>query len=144
MTPRGHRDYILMCMGKSQAIKLLSAVAVGVVLLGLFSPVTAGMLLCIGDGTDPDCCREPDDSQDSGLDESTRLLDGSDCSCCITVDAAPATAGNSSHKASLDIVSGAGLLRNVVTPSGTRILRAPSSDAGDTRLSSLRTVVLLI
>jgi hypothetical protein len=131
-------------MGKSHAIKILSAVAVGVVLLGNLSPVTAGMLLCIGDGTDPDCCHKPNDSHASRLDESTQLLDGSDCSCCITVDAAPATAGDSSHKASLDIVSGSGLLRNVATPTGTRIPRAPSSDAGDTRLSSLRTVVLLI
>ena len=143
LTPRGERDYILLRMGKSLTIKILSALAVGVVLLGHLSPIAAGMLLCIGDGTDSDCCSKPHASQ-LRVDESKQLLDGSDCSCCITVDAAPRTSGASSHKASLDILSGSGLLRSIVTPTGTRIPRAPSGDAGDTRLFSLRTVVQLI
>ena len=117
-------------------MKVLTAVAVGVMLLGHLSPVAAGMLLCIGDGSDPDCCRE--------RHESTRLLDASDCGCCITIDALPSTAGASSHKASLDVVSGSALLRNVSLPTGTRIPGAPAADAGETSLSSLRTVVLLI
>ena len=125
-------------------MKTLSAVAVAVLLLGHFSPVAAGMLLCIGDGTDPDCCRKPHDSHESRLDESRQLLDGSDCSCCITVDAAPSTAGASSHKVSLDIAYGSGLIRNAATSTATRIPQAASGDARDTRLSSLRTVVLLI
>ena len=125
-------------------MKVLTAVALGVMLLGPMAPVTAGMLLCIGDGSDPDCCRERHDSHESLVDESTQLLDGSDCGCCITVDAAPSTAGSSSQKASLDVLSGWTLLRNVTLPTGTRIPRAPAGDAGQTSLSSLRTVVLLI
>ena len=131
-------------MGNSLAMKILTAVALGVVLLGHISPVAAGMLLCIGDGSDPDCCRERHDSHESRLDESTQLLDGSDCGCCIAVDAAPSTAGASTHKASLDVVSGSALLRNVAVPTGTRIPGAPAGGAGETSLSSLRTVVLLI
>ena len=131
-------------MGKSLAMKILSAVAVGVVLLGHLSLVAAGMLLCIGDGTDIDCCREPHNSHESRLDESKQLLDGSDCSCCITVDAAPSAAVTSSHKASLDVVTGSARLRNVALPTGTRIPGTPIDAAGETSLSSLRTVVLLI
>jgi hypothetical protein len=130
-------------MRNSVATKILTAVAVGVVLLG-HSPVAAGMLLCIGDGSDPDCCRERDDSPESPLDESTQVLDGSDCGCCITVDAAPPAAGASSHKAPLDVVSGSALPRNVALPTGTRIPGAPAGDTGETSLSSLRSVVLLI
>ena len=139
----GQPDYILTGMGRPPAMKTLSAVAVAVLLLG-HSPVAAGMLLCIGDGTDPDCCRKPHDSHESRLDESRQHLDRSDCSCCITVDAAPSTVGASSHKASLDIASGSGLIRNVATPTGTRNSQAASADAADTRLSALRTVVLVI
>ena len=122
-------------MCKSLAMKALTAVAVCVLLLGHLSPVTAGVLLCIGDGNDPDCCGERYDSQ---------LLDGSDCSCCIAIDAAPSATRPSSHKASLDVVSGSILLRNVTLPTGTRIPGAPTGAAGETSLSSLRTVVLLI
>ena len=144
LTQSQHGDYISLNMGNSLAMKILTAVAVGVMLLGHLSPVAAGMLLCIGDGSDPDCCRKPNDSHESRFDESKQLLDGSDCSCCITVDAAPSTAGASSHKASLDVVSGSALLRNVALPTGTRIPGTPTGDAGATSLSSLRTVVLLI
>ena len=131
-------------MGHSLPMKILTAIAVGVLLLGHWSPVAAGMLLCIGDGSDPDCCRERHDFHESRHDASTQLLDGADCGCCITVDTAPFTAGASSHKASLDVVSGSALLRNVALPTGTRIPGTPTGDAGATSLSSLRTVVLLI
>ena len=63
-------------MGKPLAVKLLTVISVGVVLLGHLPPVAAGVLLCIGDETDSDCCRKPG---------SKRLLDGSECTCCITV-----------------------------------------------------------
>jgi hypothetical protein len=131
-------------MSNSLAMKILTAVAVGVVLLGHLSPVAAGMLLCIGDGSDPDCCGERDDSHESRLDESAQFLVGSDCACCITVDAVPTTAGAGSHKASLDVVSGSARLRNVAWPAGMRNPGTPTGDAGETSLSSLRTVVLLI
>ena len=131
-------------MGNSLPMKALAAAAVGVMLLGHLSPVAAGMLLCIGDGSDPDCCRERHDSEQSRLDPSTRLLDRSDCGCCITVDAAPSTAGAGSHKASLDVLFGAALRRNVTVPTGSRGSGASAGDTGETRLSSLRSVVLLI
>jgi len=133
-----------MFMGNLLAMKILTAAAVGVMLLGHLTPVAAGILLCIEDGSDPDCCRESYDSHEPRLDEPTQLLDGSECGCCITVDAAPLTAGACSHKASLDVLSGSALLRNVTLPTGTRIHGAPVGDAGGTDLSSLRTVVLLI
>ena len=126
------------------AAALPAAAAMGVVLLGHLSPVTASMLLCIGDGTESDCCGKPNVSQASRLDESMQHLDGPDCNCCITVAVAPATTGTSSHKLSLAIVSGSVLPRNIATLAEMRILRAPSGDAYDTRLSSLRTVILLI
>jgi len=129
-------------MGKSLTMKILSVLAVGIVLTHL-SPVAAGMLLCIGDGTDPDCCSKAQASQSRGK-ETKQLRDGSDCNCCITVDAAPSTAGATAQKASLDILSGSGLPRNAVSPTGTRIARLGSHDPGNSRLSSLRTVVLLI
>jgi len=131
-------------MGKSFAVKTLSAIAVAVVLLGHLSPVAAGMLLCIGDGTDPDCCRKPNDFQESRLDESKQLLDGSDCSCCITIDAVSSAAGARSHKASIGLTFGAEFVRNVASPASARVPKAALGDAGGTRLSSLRTVVLLI
>jgi hypothetical protein len=129
-------------MGKSLAMKILSVVAMGIVLAHM-SPVAAGMLLCIADGTDPDCCLEPRASH-SRVDETKQLFDGSECSCCITVDAAPSTAGATSQKTSLDCLSGSGLLRNAVSATGTRISRIGHHDPGDSRLFSLRTVVLLI
>ncbi len=144
LTMSQHGDYISLHMRNSLAMKILTAVAVGVVLLGHLSPVAAGMLLCIGDGSDPDCCRERHDSHEPHLDESTQLLDGSDCGCCITVDAAPSAAGASCPKAPLDIASGSALLRNVALPTGTRVPGTPTGDGGETSLSSLRTVVLLI
>lgn len=123
-------------------MKILSVVGVGI-LLAYLSPVATGMLLCIGDGTDPDCCSKPRASQ-SRVDETKQLRDGSVCSCCVTVDAAPSTAGATPQKASLDILSGSGLPRNAVSPMGTRIARPGSHDPGNSRLSSVRSVVLLI
>jgi hypothetical protein len=125
-------------------MRTLSVVAVAMLLLGQLSPVAASMLLCIGDGNDTDCCRKLHDSHETGLDEPTQLLDASDCDCCITVAAAPPTAGAGSHETSLDIASRAGLTRDLATPSGARSARAAPDDAGSTRLSSLRAVVLLI
>ncbi len=131
-------------MGKSLTAKLLSVVVVGVVLLGHSPLVAAGMLLCIGDGTDPDCCPKPGNAHQSGVVESKQLQDGSDCNCCITVGAAPSTAGASSHKASVEIASGPAHLRDAIPPSSTRVSRAMNGDAGNGRLSSLRTIILLV
>ncbi|MCP3978532.1 MAG: hypothetical protein GY716_04245 [bacterium] len=131
-------------MGNSLAMKVLASVAVGVMLLGHVSPVAAGMLLCLGDGSDPDCCGERNDGGESRLAGSTQLHGGSDCVCCITVDAAPTTAGASPHKASLDVASASALRRGVTAPAETRTPGAAVADAGETSLSAIRTVVLLI
>jgi hypothetical protein len=125
-------------------MKCLAAVALGIMLLAHLSPVAAGMLLCIGDGADPDCCPERYDSVESRLGESTQLLDGSDCGCCITVDAVPSPADASFHKASIDVARESTPLRNVAVPTRTHNPGAPVGDAGENILSSLRTVVLLI
>jgi hypothetical protein len=129
-------------MGKSFAVKILSVLGVGIVLVHL-SPVVSGMLVCLGDRTGPDCCPEPRASQ-SRVEETKQLLDGSDCDCCITVHASPSSAGASSPKASLDVLSASGLPRDAVSPAGMHIARLGSHDHGNSRLSSLRTVVLLI
>ena len=142
LTARGGPDYILLHMGKSLVMKILSVLAVGIVLAHL-SPIAAEMLLCIGDGTDPDCCSKPRSSEPSAS-EAKQLHNGSDCSCCITVDAAPSTAGASSQKALLDILSGSGVPRDAVSPARACIGGLRSHDPGNTRLASLRTVVLLI
>ncbi len=131
-------------MGKSFAMKILSAVAVGVVLLGHVYPVAEGMLMCIGDGLDLDCCGKPISAHESHVDEAKQFVDGSDCSCCIAVDAVPCTGGASSRKVALEDVSGPVLLCSVASCTGTRIPRARSRNAGATRLGSSRTVVLLI
>lgn len=131
-------------MRNSLSMKCLAAVALGIMLLAHLSPVAAGMLLCIGDGSEPDCCREGEDFYESRLEESTQLLDGSDCACCITVDAAPSAEGASYHKASIDVAAGSALLRNVSLPMEARNPGSPARDAGENSLSSLRTVVLLI
>jgi hypothetical protein len=130
-----------MDMSKPLAMKTFSVVAVAVLLLAHLAPVAAGMLLCIGDGSDPDCCPKPDESR---FEESRQLPNGPDCNCCITVDAVPSTTGTNSLKASLDIAAGSGLMRIVAAHTATRIPQKASGDTGDTRLSSLRTVVLLI
>jgi hypothetical protein len=130
-------------MRNSLAMKILTVVAVGVVLLGHLSPLAAGQL-CIGDESDSDCCGELYDSDESRLEEATQLLDDSGCGCCITVVAAPITAGAGSHKAPPDVVSAAALLRDVAAPTGTRIPGVPTGDRSEASLSSIRTVVLLI
>jgi len=131
-------------MGKPLSIKTLSAIAVAVLLLGHLSPVAAGVFLCIGDGSDPDCCAKPREAQESPVFEARQLLDESDCGCCITVHAAPATAGASAHKASFDVAAGMGRLQDALTTDGTHTRLESSADTGDTYLSSLRTVVLLV
>ncbi len=128
----------------SAKAKIVSVLLVGVVLAGYLSPVAAGMLVCIGDGTAHDCCRNSRNAHQSRLGEAKQLLAGADCDCCVTVDAIPANAGASPHKASLDVVAGPAHFRNVVLPSSTRLPRAMSGDGGDARLSSLRTIVLLV
>jgi hypothetical protein len=131
-------------MGKSLTMKIMSAMAVGIVLAHL-SPIAAGMLLCVGDGTAPDCCPGPDASQ-VRLDEPMQLADGSDCGCCITIGAAPSTAGATSKMAPLSISSGSDLPRSgtAVPPRGAFLAHSEGHDPGHSRRSSLRSVVLLI
>lgn len=131
-------------MRNSLAMKCLAAVALGIMFLAHLSPVAAGMLLCIGDGSEPDCCRDGDDSYQSHLEEPTQLRDGSDCACCITVDAGPPIAGAGSLKASIDVTPESALPRKVSVPTGARNPGFLAGSASETRLSSIRTVVLLI
>jgi hypothetical protein len=121
-------------------MKVLSVLAVGMVLIHM-SPVAEATLLCIGDGSDPDCCRKALGSQ---FLVDQELFDGSDCSCCITIDAAPSSAGTTSPKASVDVLSESGVPRNTVSPNTARIARPGNDDPGNPLLCSLRTVVLLI
>ncbi|MBT8207016.1 MAG: hypothetical protein KJO18_01985 [Acidimicrobiia bacterium] len=129
-------------MRKSLAAKILSVLAVGIVLAHL-SPVAMVLELCIGDGTDPNCCRNPHSAQ-ARVDETAYVLDDSDCGCCITVEVVPSAAGATSQKASLDLLSVSELVRCAAASESVHIARLGSHDLGDSRLSSLRTGVLLI
>lgn len=131
-------------MSMSAKSRIVSVLLVGVVLAGYLSHVAGGMLVCIGDGTAPDCCRNSKNAHQSRPGEAKQMLAGADCDCCIAVDAIPSTAGTPSYKSSLDAVAGPAHFRNVVLPSSTRLPHAMSGNRSDARLSSLRTVVLLI
>lgn len=124
--------------------KTLVIVLAGIVLASNFSLVTAGLLLCIGDGTDPDCCRKTEIARQSSPGQSEQFLNGADCDCCVRVDAAPAHPGSSPYKVSLDAAAGPHTVKNVALPSRTRVARTDNGAASHERLSSLRTVVLLV
>ena len=123
-------------------MKVLSVVAVCVVVAHLY-PLATDALLCLEEGADPGCCTEPGASR-LGLDGTEQLRDGSDWDCCIDVDAAPTAEGATSPKASLEVLSGAGRLRDAGSPRGTHTSPAGDHHPGDSRLCSLRSVVLLI
>ena len=131
-------------MGNSVARKTLSVVLAGIVLAGSFSVLSAGMLLCIGDGTDPDCCRNTEIAGQSRLGQSRPLLDRADCHCCVTMDAVLSTPGASPDKASLYAAAGPPHSRSVALPLQTRASRINNGAASHERLSSLRTIVLLV
>jgi hypothetical protein len=129
-------------MNRSLPMKVLSVVAVCVVLAHLY-PLATGTLLCLEEGADPGCCTEPDLSR-LGVGETEQVQDGSDWDCCIAVDAVPTAEGATSPKASLEVLSGSGRLRDAGSPRGAGSSRAGSHHPGDSRLCSLRSVVLLI
>jgi len=131
-------------MSKSLAKKILTAVVVGVVWLAHLSSAAAGMLLCIEAAAESDCCPEVLGSPEFPVDEAKKLLDGSDCICCIAIDQMPRSAGGSAPKVALDIASGPVFLRSVFSSMGMAILSARSQETGGTRLGCLRTVVLLV
>jgi hypothetical protein len=128
-------------MRNSCGVKSLSGVLLGIVLAGCLSPIAAGMLVCIGEGPQSDCCPEPKGARPLGFAHVPQFLDGTDCDCCIALDAIPSSAGVTSDTASSDVAAGPAQLQHVL-PCGARIPRTAS--VGDVRLSSLRTVVLLI
>lgn len=135
---RRHPRYISECMGRPLVVRIVTAVAVLVVLLGQVSSVAAGMLLCLDAGAGLDCC------PGSAGGESSHLQDGSDCDCCFTVDVAPATAVTKSHKQSIDVTPGSVLLSDVPAPPVARVSRVAPGGADGPSLCSLRSVVLLI
>lgn len=130
-------------MGGSLLIKTLSIILTGIVLAGHLSPIASEMVLCIGDGAAPNCCRNSNTNHHTALGDSRPVLARSDCDCCMTVGAMPSSAGVSSHKQCLDAAAGPAHLWVVVLQPSTRVPRAVS-ECADTRLSALRTIVLLI
>jgi hypothetical protein len=130
-------------MGSSLAIRALSIILVGIILSGPLSPAASGLLVCIGDGTDPDCCRTSGSPQ-SGLSQLDQMMDEAACHCCITVDAIPSGPTASSKKASLDAFAAPAHLRNVALPTRSCVSRTANRAPNDERLSSLHTIVLLI
>jgi hypothetical protein len=123
-------------------MRALSALAVSVVLLAQLSPVAAGVLLCIAEGAASDCC--PRQQVQSELDDARRILEGSACVCCVLVHAAPSRASASVAKPSSEIDPDPVSHGSVAAPAATQLPRPLTASGGDARLSSLRTVILLI
>jgi hypothetical protein len=130
-------------MTPARKTTIVSILLVGSVLVGYLSPAAAAALLCIGEGTAEDCCRRSEAVPTSRPADGARALAGEGCDCCITVDALPSLVGASPSKAPPDLMDAAAF-SNVVLPSSTRVPRAMGGERDDLRLSTLRTIVLLI
>lgn len=118
------------------------ALAMGLVLAHLY-PAAAGLLVCLGDRANPSCCDEVTASR-SRIDAAAQDLDDSRCGCCITVEAASNRADATPQKISVNVAFESDLPRSAVAPAAVRVARAGGDGPGGPRLSSLRTVVLLI
>ena len=125
------------------ATRTLSLLLVGSVLVGCLSPIATGMLVCMGDGTAPNCCRNSSVAQRSVPEEQQHLARVG-CECCIRVNALGPEAGVSFEKKLLDVTAVTVESRNAAWPSYPRVLRATVDYGRDSRLSSLRSVILLI
>lgn len=121
--------------------KISWALAVGLVLIHL-SPAAAGILVCIGDGANPDCCEEAPASEPR-TDITAQDLDGSGCVCCFTVEVVSNKADAACKTVSAVASSDSGAVRTADS-SPVRVAHADSDDPGNPQLSSLRTTVLLI
>jgi len=121
--------------------KISWALAIGLVLIHL-SPAVAGILVCIGDGPNPDCCEEAPASA-SRMEATAQEPGNSDCECCITVQVVSNKADAASKKISTVASSDSGAVRTADS-SPARVAHTDGDDPGDSRLSSLRTTVLLI
>jgi len=121
-------------------IRVLSALALGVLVASISLPATE-MILCIGVGADLDCCPEPGALAGS---QAKRVLDRPDCDCCVAVDAALSTTGAASQELTFGPTPGPHPARTVAAPPRSRGYRAADPVPDASRLSSLRTVVLLI
>jgi hypothetical protein len=131
-------------MRKPRPIRASTATALAVILVGHLSVVAAGVLLCVGEGTDPGCCGGPGAGGEWAAGPSGRLLAGEDCSCCIAFDASRSTASVGITKASLHPPASR-LEGTSAAPQGLRSGPPPPGDGGRSPSSSfLSTVVLLI
>jgi hypothetical protein len=96
-------------------------------------------------GADPECCAvSPDGSRST--EAGVSVLSGRACDCCVTVEALPFDRSASNSRPLVATVAIA-----VLPPSAPLLPRArrstepmPGGGADDSRLSSIRTVVLLV
>ena len=139
---RERSAYIRPSMGNPSNRKLSWALA-AVLVLAHVSPAAAGLLVCIGDGTSPDCCEEVPASEPR-TDGAVSFLGDSGCFCCVTIDVVSNKADGPSKKLSIEDSSESGVFRSAVSPGAVRCARQGGDDRGDSTLWSLRTVVLLI
>ena len=121
--------------------KISWALAIGLVLIHL-SPAVAGILVCIGDGPNPDCCEEAPASA-SRMEATAQDLGNSDCECCITVQVVSTKADATCKKVSTVVSSDSGVVRTTES-SPARVAHADGDYSVNSQLSSLRTTVLLI
>ena len=121
--------------------RILSIFLLGILLAG--HPVSGEMLVC-RDGSAPRCCHSVGNPHPSVPRDGTLLLDGAQCTCCVTVDAIPSIASSSPQKSFVNLLSGVAGLQNVIAPPATYLRRPVVAARDHPGLSSLRAVILLI
>ena len=131
-------------MGQTLPRKLLTVVTVGFLWLACLAPGAAGMLLCVDESAESDCCPASLDSLESSVSQTEKVLSQVDCSCCFPIAASAGTPSASPDRVVLDTLAGPTCLRSAVSFAELSVLKARDRGPEGSRLGSLGTVVLLI
>ena len=93
-------------------------------------------------GSDPACCAPASEgSRSTGVETA---LNGSDCDCCVTVDASPFDRASSVSRPLAASTAVALSPASAPLPSPRAVDRPSRGAAADSRLASIRAVVLLV
>jgi hypothetical protein len=116
---------------------------VSILLLVALALMPAASSICLA-GADPACCAPVSESSRSTAGDTE--LDARDCDCCVTVDALPFDRASSVSRplaasAAVAVLPAIALLPSHA-PCAVDLL--PSGVAADSRLASIRAVVLLV
>lgn len=118
------------------------ALVIALALVHVF-PVAADLLVCLDDRPDRGCC-ESTSASDARTGAAARLLDGADCSCCVTVQVVSHKPDAIVQEDDPDRLVESGVVAGHVASIVQRGAPASRGEPGNARLPSLRTVVLLI